>query len=174
MEHGEFADIFTKPAAKNIDTISETNPDNAREEKTSCAAGEPNTETTHPVTQIADFAVNFAVPLCEHNGITPPQKDTYEAFTRQALNEAAWAYLPDVDGDGESPKWLLLIIALAGMFLVFLPTVLDLIAKHKEEQNAEPLEEPADIQLPEAEPEPPAPTFDTLNTPESPGAIVGL
>lgn len=176
MEHGEFADFFTKPTANNIDTTDGISADNASEEKTSCAAEEPDTQTTHPVTQFADFAINFAVPLCQHNGIAPPQKDTYDAFTRQALNEAAWAYLPNMDGDGETPKWLLLVVALAGMVLVFLPTILDLIAKHNEkaEQEIEELEDEEEpILIPEANQEPPTPTFDTIST-EPHAAISGL
>lgn len=174
MEHGEFADFFTKPAANNINSFDEISADNLSEEKTSHGTAEPDTEATHPVTQFADFALNFAIPLCQHNGITPPQKDTYDAFTRQALNEAAWAYLPNVNSDGETPKWILLIVAVAGMGLVFMPTVLDLIAKRAErtENETEEPEETETIQLPEAEPEPPEPTLD--NIPDAPGAIPGL
>lgn len=120
----------------------------------------PDTTAAHPVTQIIDFAVHTAAPICTRKGLEPPAVDTYESFTRDVVNEAAWAYLPSVNGDGESPKWLILIMAVGGMLLVFLPTILSVIEQKKQQAIAEAEEEQQEEQPPEipqetaAEPEP--------------------
>ena len=143
MEHGDYGNLFSKPATANID-ITKTTADNTAEEKITADIEEPDTQATHPITQILDLAVNAAVPICQHNGLRPPEKDTYDAFTRDVVNQAAWEYLPNAEGDGDTPRWLILIIAIVGLILVFMPTASSLIEKRREQIEA---------QTPEPEPE---------------------
>lgn len=140
----------------------------------------PDTTAAHPVTQIMDFAVHTAAPICTRKGLEPPAIDTYESFTRDVVNEAAWAYLPSVNGDGESPKWLILIMAVGGMLLVFLPTILSVI-EQKKQQAIAAAEEEAEEQPQEIRPEPrqeireePDETPKPIPAPEDTPNIVGL
>ena len=143
MEHGDYGNLFSTPTAANIDLTKKT-ADNTAEEKITLDNAEPNTQADHPLTQIIDLAVNAAIPICKHNGLQPPAKETYDAFTRDAVNQAAWEYLPNAEGDGDTPRWLILILAVVGILLVFMPTALSLIEKRREQIEA---------QTPEPEPE---------------------
>ena len=151
MEHGDYGNLFSTPTAANIDLTKKT-ADNTAEEKITLDNAEPNTQADHPLTQIIDLAVNAAVPICKHNGLQPPAKETYDAFTRDAVNQAAWEYLPNAEGDGDTPRWLILILAVVGILLVFMPTALSLIEKKREQletYTTEELEEPEEPEEPE-------------------------
>jgi hypothetical protein len=130
METGrDITALFTKPKLTPETTITGAGSVNQKQPEQEPPAEE--TQGDHPITQLMDFAVNLAVPICKHNGLEPPAVETYQSFTRDAVNEAAWEYMPCTDG-GELPKWVVLIIALVGMVLVFMPTALSLLAKKAE------------------------------------------
>ncbi|MCK9311984.1 MAG: hypothetical protein M0P26_06875 [Bacteroidales bacterium] len=146
METGkDITSAFTKPKLTPGTIIAGAgSPDQKQETEQP-----PETKTDHPITQFLDFAVNLAVPLCQHNGLEPPAVDTYQSFTRNAVNEAAWEYMPCTEG-GELPKWVVLIIAIVGMILVFAPTTISLLQKKTEAAELAAAEEQQD-----EDPEPP-------------------
>ncbi len=177
METGEdITALFTKP--KLTPATITAGAGSEQKQEAPATPETPDTKADHPITQFMDFAVNLAVPLCKHNGLEPPAVDTYESFTRDAVNEAAWEYMPCAEG-GELPKWVVLIIAIVGMILVFMPTAFSLLQKKaeaaelaeaEEEQEEDPEPRPrrtdpsAEIQP--AEPQPASQPAET--------AIVGL
>ena len=138
METGtDITGLFTKPKIP-LDQIK--TPDNPAPAETPQTQPEQN-ENDHIITKFCDFALKISAPICEKNGIEPPAADTYETFARDAINEAAWEFLPDIGGEAEeTPRWLIAVLAAVGIILVCLPTVLSLIAKHAEQTAAELLE----------------------------------
>lgn len=141
METGaDITSLFTKPKLTPGTITNGAGSANSKQE-TPPEPPAAETQADHPITQLLDFAVHAAVPICTHNGLEPPAVDTYESFTRDAVNEAAWEYMPCTNS-GELPKWVVLIIAIVGMILVFMPTGLSILAKKAEAaQLAEQQEE---------------------------------
>lgn len=130
---------FTKPKLTKENTIT---PAQTAHDKTehaeSPAQTRPETPVDknidHPVIKFVDFAVNAAVPICNNAGLTPPDTGTYNNFARDAVNKAAWDYLPVADGE-DTPKWLGLLIALGALAAVFAPTALSAIEKAREKEE---------------------------------------
>jgi len=114
--------------------------DNAQTKHTQTDTAETTDTTTedhtgidHPLLKFVDFAVNASAPLCISAGLASPDLNTYQNFARDAVNKAAWDYLPVTDAE-DTPKWLGLLIAIGALAAVFAPTAMSAIEKAREQE----------------------------------------
>ncbi|ADN37057.1 hypothetical protein Mpet_2310 [Methanolacinia petrolearia DSM 11571] len=87
----------------------------------------------HPFIALIDIGVNESATYCKKEGLPEPNLSLWENFSREFLNKALWHYAPD--GDIPDSPILCLILGMGGLSACYIPVILAVIDKQKEEEN---------------------------------------
>lgn len=153
-------DISSKIQINNVDAI--ISDDDIQEKEHS---GEEKDQGDHPFLAALDMAVETSEEFIRKEGLPAPNTKIYTGFSRPFLNKAMWHYLPE--GDLPDDPKVALALGAGGLALAYLPTLLALNERRKNQEREEKKEKSQkENPLAEAKKEP---EIESYNYPEPEG-----